>query len=265
MDRLSRYTRIHWVFMKQYFKILLEYRAEFIVGFLSFFLVQFSGIFFLYLVFRQIPILDGWSLDELILMYGMFQLPRAIDHTFTDPIWWLPGFVRRGELDRFLVRPINPFFQLIAQKLDYNALGELAVGIAAITYALNRLDVTFSIVTIIVLIVYIVFGALIYTAVKLFFGTVSFYTMVAFPIMSGSYSMSNYAQYPLTIYPGWLKKILHYFLPFAFTAYYPTLYLLGKNTDLKYLFLCVAVSLIAFTVAYSFFKYSLSKYQSAGS
>jgi len=198
-------------------------------------------------------------------MYGIFQLPRAIDHTFTDYIWWMPGYVRRGEFDRFLVRPINPFFQLIAQKLDYNALGELAIGIGAISYAMTRLGVVITPITALVMLTYILFGALIYTAVKLLFGTVSFYTMVAFPIMSASYSMSNYAQYPLTIYPGWLKKVLHYFLPFAFTAYYPTLYLLGENSSLWPLVGCIVVAIVSFTIAYGFFRYSLSKYQSAGS
>lgn len=265
MDKLKRYFKIHQVFIKQYFKILLEYRADFIVGFISFFLIQFSGLFFLYIVFKQIPILDGWNLNELILMYGIFQLPRAIDHTFTDYIWRMPGFVRMGEFDRYLVRPINPFFQLIAQKLDYNALGELAIGIGAIVYAWSRLEIDFNLISLLVISTYVIFGSLIYTAVKLFFGSISFYTMVAFPIMSASYSMSKYAQYPLSIYPGWLKKILHYFLPFAFTAYYPTLYLLGKETSLVYLGLCVVVSITAFTVAYSFFRFSLSKYQSAGS
>ncbi|MEE0879466.1 MAG: ABC-2 family transporter protein, partial [Treponemataceae bacterium] len=62
-------------------------KVDFLLGLLGFFLTQIMGIAFLYLVFEQIPSLDGWTLDQLIFIYGFAQIPRGIDHLFTDNIW----------------------------------------------------------------------------------------------------------------------------------------------------------------------------------
>ena len=81
------------------------------MGLFGFFFTQIAGILFLYLVFEQIPSLQGWSLDQLIFIYGFAQIPRGIDHLFTDNIWMIAWrWVINGDFDRYMLRPMNVFF-----------------------------------------------------------------------------------------------------------------------------------------------------------
>lgn len=99
---------------------------DFLIGLIGFFLTQETGIAFLYLVFKQIPSLNGWTLKELIFIYGFAQIPRGIDHLFTDNIWMLAWhLVVSGKFDSYMLRPMNLFLQVIFEKLQPDAFGEL--------------------------------------------------------------------------------------------------------------------------------------------
>ena len=106
---MKRYLKLYRKFLEQYIKTLIEYRADFILGLIGFLLVQGIGIIFISLVFKSIPNLKGWSFYEILFIYGFAQIPRGIDHVFTDQIWMLSGrIIVQGEFDRYLVRPLNP-------------------------------------------------------------------------------------------------------------------------------------------------------------
>ena len=81
---MKRYIRLYKKFLQQYIKSLMEYRIDFILGLIGFVLVQMTGIIFLNLVFNCIPDLKGWSFYEILFIYGLAQIPRGIDHIFTD-------------------------------------------------------------------------------------------------------------------------------------------------------------------------------------
>ena len=89
MNTLKRNGRLYRVFVAQFFKSIVQSKADFFIGLCGFFLTQITGIAFLYLVFEQIPVLADWSLDQLIFIYGFAQLPRGIDHLLTDYLWLL--------------------------------------------------------------------------------------------------------------------------------------------------------------------------------
>ena len=78
-------------------------------------------------------------MDQLIFIYGFAQIPRGIDHLFTDNIWLVAWrLVLNGDFDRYMLRPMNIFFQVIAEKLQPDALGELLVGTILVCRALTK-------------------------------------------------------------------------------------------------------------------------------
>jgi ABC-2 type transport system permease protein len=70
MKVLKRYARLYRVFVSQFFKTIVQSKANSFIGLVGFFLTQITGILFLYLVFEQIPVLADWNLDQLIFIYG---------------------------------------------------------------------------------------------------------------------------------------------------------------------------------------------------
>ena len=111
LHTIKRYTRLYQVLVKQFFKVIMQSKVDFFMGLVGFFFTQATGIIFLYLVFEQIPSLQGWTLEQLIFVYGFAQIPRGIDHLFTDNIWMVAWrLVITGDFDRYLLRPMNVFF-----------------------------------------------------------------------------------------------------------------------------------------------------------
>ena len=101
LHTLKRYGRLYRVLISQFLKVVMQSKVDFLMGLLGFFLTQASGIIFLYLIFQQIPNLQGWTFDQLIFIYGFAQIPRGIDHLFTDNIWLVAWrIVVNGEFDR---------------------------------------------------------------------------------------------------------------------------------------------------------------------
>ena len=139
MKKIKRYLRLYKVLISQFFKVIMQSKVDFLMGLFGFFFTQIMGIAFLYLVFEQIPSLQGWTLNQLIFIYGFAQIPRGIDHLFTDNVWLVAWrMVINGDFDRYMLRPMNILFQIISEKLQPDALGELLVGTILIVRSLMK-------------------------------------------------------------------------------------------------------------------------------
>jgi ABC-2 type transport system permease protein len=260
-----RYLRIYRQFVSQSLKRNLEYRADMILGIVSFIAVQGVGLLSIRVLYNYIPDIAGWTYNELLLIYGIFQIPRGIDHLLTDNLWILSNMVRKGTFDQILTKPLNPLFHVVAQRFQTEALGELLLGTGILIYVFPLLDLQLNLAQFVVLGVFIFVGSLIYTAIKLFATTLSFWMKNSFPIMVTVYDMALFTQRPLAIYPLALRFILSYVIPFAFTAYFPALYLL-TDVDVSQLMLqAVVVTSGLLLLSYRFWLLGIKHYESAGS
>lgn len=263
---MGRRRRIYGAFVKQFLKSLLEYRADFFIGVISFVILQLASLLLIFVVLQAIPELNGWNFDELVFIFGIYLIPRGIDHIFTDNLWSIGPLVRSGDFDRYLLRPIGTLFQIIAEKVDWNGFSELVMGIVVVIITWNKVDIhIYNWIDIAVVSGYILIGTLIYTFVKLALASLSFRTKNSFAIMASGYSFSEYAKYPITIYPKAIKMIIMYVLPFAFTSYFPAAYILGKERDISYLGIGAMVLAGLMIVATILWKRGIARYESAGS
>lgn len=262
---MRRYLHLYRVFATQFMKSLVQSKVDFIIGLLGFFLSQLFGIVFLSLVFKQIPSLNGWTFEQLVFIYGFAQMPRGIDHFLTDNIWMLAmRYVIRGEFDRFLLRPINPFFQLICDKFQADALGELIVGLALVVFSVVNHTVQVTPMNIVLFVISVLAGALIYTAIKLFFASLAFWIKDSIAVLQLAYETADFAKYPISIYPKTIRIVLTYLIPFAFVAFFPaSFFLTGKNV-LTTIGAEVLIAGIVWIIAYAVFRKGLTVYESAG-
>lgn len=45
---------------------------------------QCFNLLFLWLIFAQIPNLMGWTLEEIVFIYGFSLIPKGLDHLVFD-------------------------------------------------------------------------------------------------------------------------------------------------------------------------------------
>lgn len=265
MDTVKRYCKLYRVLISQFFKSVLQSKVDFLLGLLGFFFTQVSGILFLHLVFQQIPDLNGWSLNQLIFIYGFAQIPRGIDHLLTDNIWLVAWrLVINGDFDRYMLRPMNVYFQVIAEKLQPDALGELLVGTILIIYSVSKGIIMTGIPQTVLFLISVCAGTLIYTSIKLFFASFAFWIKRSGPFLQFAYELAEFAKYPTEIYAKGIRILITWIIPFAFVAYLPASYFLGKTESAHVILIECIIAVLFWSIAYYVFKQGIKHYESAG-
>lgn len=261
---MSRYLKIYKAFVTQFTKTIVEYRADFFIGIFSFIFVQAAGLAALGVIFRFIPDLQGWEFPEVLLIYALFQLPRGVDHLITDNLWMLPIFIKNGTFDKYLTKPMNVLFHLVAERFQFEALGELIIGIALLSIAIPTLGITMTFLNWVFLLFFIIIGAIIYTSLKLITATAAFWLKNSQSLIQGVYEIASFTQRPLTIYPLGVRFLLVYVIPFAFTSYFPAAYMLGRLEPIPLMIQGTVTACLFAFLSYRFWLYGLSRYESAG-
>lgn len=266
MKQVKRLLRMHRIFVAQELKRMMEYKGDFIVGIVGFLLGQFFNMLFIWIIFSQIPDLAGWTLEQVVFIYGFSLVPKGLDHLLFDNLWAIGHFiVRRGDFDKYLTRPINTLFHVMVEKLQIDALGELIMGIALICITLPAVSIEWSFIKVLLIIIAIPFATLIYTGIKTATAAIAFWTKRSGNITYMFYMVNDFAKYPVTIYNNTVRNIITYIIPFAFTAYYPALYFLTGENPWFNVGMTVIISIIVMVIGVVIWNKGIKAYESAGS
>ncbi|MGN0558740.1 MAG: ABC transporter permease [Acutalibacteraceae bacterium] len=266
MKSIKRMFKMHRIFVTQELKRMMEYKGDFIVGIIGFLLGQLTNMLFLFIVFSQIPSLMGWTLEQVIFIYGFSLIPKGIDHLFFDNLWSIGHFtVRKGDFDKYLTRPINPLFHVMVEKLQIDALGELLMGIALICITMPSVSIQWSVTKVLLILLVIPFATMIYVGIKTATAAIAFWTKRSGNVTFMFYMVNDFAKYPVTIYNNFVKTVITYIIPFAFTAFYPANYILTGENPLFNIGFTVVISIVIMTIGVCIWNKGIKAYESAGS
>jgi ABC-2 type transport system permease protein len=126
---------------------------------------------------------------------------------------------------------MNLYMQVIFEKLQPDALGELLVGSILIVRSFQKGIVAFDGVSVLFFAVSGLAGAIIYTAIKLLFTLIAFWIKVSGPVLYTAYQLADFAKYPTGIYVRGMRFIITWVIPFAFVAYLPASYFLVSGVS----------------------------------
>jgi ABC-2 type transport system permease protein len=265
MAAIPRYTSLYWLFFKNRIKILMEYRVNFLIGATSTIFVQAAGLLAVWVVMNQIPDLDGWSLPEILLIYGLLTLAKSINHMFADNLWTLGrDYIRTGTFDRFLVRPVSPLFHLLADRFCHDGIGNFLVGLFLVLYAAPRLGIAWTLPSVTYLTVMVISGGFIFIALNLITSVSGFWLMDSVPVTRVVFEMHEFAKYPLTIYPRAIGVLLTLLIPYGFASFYPASYLLGREVAPALAWGAPLVALILMMIGIGVWRFGLRHYGSTG-
>jgi ABC-2 type transport system permease protein len=262
---MTRYLNLYGLFLTQRFKILMEYRVNFLIGASSTIFVQVSSLLTIWVVMRQVPSLNGWSYPEVLLIYGLVTLAKSINHMFADNLWTIGRqYIRTGSFDRFLVRPINPLFHLLADRFCHDGIGNFLVGLVLVLTAARQLAIPWTPANIGFVALIVLSGGLIFIALNMITGTSAFWLLDAVPVMRVVFDFHLFAQYPLSIYPKAVGILLTWLIPYGFASFYPASYLTGRALG-GLAWLAPLVALVLLLVSYRVWKFGLRHYAGTGS
>lgn len=262
---MTRYLSLYRYFLGQRFKILMEYRLNFFIGTISTAILQAASLATLWVVMRQIPSLNGWSFDEVLLIYGLLTMGESITHMFADNLWTIGwNYIRSGDFDRFLVRPIDPLFHLLADRFCHDGIGNFITGMALVVIAMRDLHIPLSIPHFAYVLMAVLSGGIIFIALNLLTATSAFWITESIPVTQIVFNMNEFAKYPLSIYNSAIRILLTWLIPYGFVSFYPASFLLGRDIGLM-AWLSPVVAAALLLISYRVWLFGLRHYSSTGS
>ena len=264
-ENMRRAWKIYRILAVQNLKRLMEYKADFLTGAVSFLINQAIGIAFIFIIFSQIPQLAGFTMAQIVFIYGFSQIPKGIDHLLADNLWCVGYFiVRKGDFDKYLTRPINPLFHVIAETFQVDAIGELVVGIGLIIYSAPQAGLYITPWSVPLIILAVPFAALIYTSLKIITASFAFWIKSSGFIIQMVYGMNEFSKYPTTIYSIPVRILVTYIIPFAFTGYFTAMYIMTGENPWFNIGGVIAVSAVMFIISILIWNKGIRSYESAG-
>ncbi len=254
MNYIMIYIRFVIIYMKgkleYHLSLLFELVANTIlIG------VYFAGF---YVIFCNFESIAGWNKYEVLFMFTTSWLSYSFScFFFWSPMRDIGELVRSGKFDLYLIRPISPFTYLVLQQFQYTFLPRMFFSVFFWIYSLKKLEISWSSVTIAYYLLTLISGFIIFSAITVITGTISFWTVKSEEIVSlltdNNYGLKNFCDYPIQIYSRGIPFLLTFIVPYALTGYYPVANLLDKH--LPYTWIAYTSPVIAIIIAITAYKF----------
>jgi len=199
---------------------------------------QFIGnvieIIAVWALFDRFGTVQGWQFGEVAVFYGlahvMFSLADVLARGF-DVLG--TEFLRTGEFDRLLLRPRALTVQLIGHEFRISRAGRFAQGFIVLVMGAHFAGVEWSLASVVIALWAVTGGIALFFGVMVLQGTMSFWTIESLEVANVvTYGGVQAAQFPLSLYNGWLRGLLTFVVPLACVAYFPVLLILGRPDPL---------------------------------
>jgi ABC-2 type transport system permease protein len=246
-----------------------QYRTSFVLDALMAFALTSLDFVEVLVLFRFFPALDGWSIEEVALLYGLSGVGFALADMVGGHIEDVSALIRSGQFDTLLLRPAGTLVQMIGSDLALRRLGKLAQALCVLVWALSRLDLAWSPGLAVLLVGAVISGGAIFLALFVALSCVQFFVLGAGEIANGfTYGGHYTTQFPISIYGRWLRRIWSFGCGLAFVSYLPGLAILdqpdplGLPVGLRYASPIVALAMLV--GARGLWNLSVRHYRSAG-
>lgn len=248
-------------------KSRMQYKFNFILASFLAALIQISEFLMVAIVLHKFGAIQGWSMYEVAYLFAVMTLSKTVYRTFADEVHHLEKYLVTGELDQLLTRPMPVLLALMPQNFRI-MLGEVLQGGFLLAWSLGGMmgngqagwiavpQTLFIICT----------GAVILFSIGLATATCGFWTTRISELQTITEDAAGTAvRYPLSLYPKWMSTILLVIVPVGFVNYVPSLYILRGELG-PWVFVATTVAAgICLALSLRFWKFGMTKYQSAGS
>lgn len=255
---------LYFSFMSAALKEMLIYRLDCIVGMISQMITQLIEVIFMWIIFQNTDSLAGWDFKQIILLYGVTLIAMGIADFCFDNLYEIgPKYMKNGEFDKILLRPVHPLISIIGASKAFTSFGYLILGLFLTIIIIIELSIPITIFLILKILFFGVIGAGIIGAINTIFSIASFWTYRSNEVIWTFSRIITFTQYPIKIYNKFIQGLITIILPFAFVSYYPSMDYLGM--DSKMMYLAPIVMIILWVIAINVWNLALNKYRSTGS
>ena len=200
--------------------------------------------------------IGGYTMKEVVLLWGMAAGVFGVSHIFFYKAFELPDLIINGKLDSFLVQPKNVLLSVISSDTSVSAIGDLI-------YAYMCLAIYgITLQNFILFTIFIITGGIILTAFVSIAGSICFWITRGDALADSlANKMLNFATYPGSIFKTGIKMLLYTVVPVGIANYLPVDTILNFNI-LNFIYI-IAFTVLITVLAFVIFYKGLKRYSSS--
>lgn len=244
--------------------LLMQYRADFIVGLVLSAFWTSSALVPLFVLFGDRQSVLGWTWAEALLVVGWFNLLKGVQSAIIQPSMQLAvEHVRKGTLDFVLIKPADAQFLVSCGRFDFNRLSDTVVGVAILAFGLAHLGRLPSPLAFLQTILLFVCAVAILYSIWVMVMSLAFLFVKVDNLTYLFSSIYDVARWPSSVFRGVFSFVFTFVLPLALMTTYPALALLERIASSQ-IAGAVGGAVFFLTASRMVWKAAIARYTSAG-
>jgi ABC-2 type transport system permease protein len=208
-----------------------QYRANFVIQLLQSGVAIVTGLVVLALIFGTTDDLSGWTQPQLLIVMGVFTIMGGIIGFVIEPnMGRLMADIQQGTFDYVLTKPVDSQLLTSVREFRLWRLTDVVVGAVVMSWGVGRLEQGVGWEAVVAFVVLLSLGGIMIYCFWLLLTTGAFW-FVRMEMMQELFTgLYRAGQYPVGIYPGWLRVMLTFLVPIAFAVTVPSEALTARLT-----------------------------------
>ncbi len=262
---MKHYLAVFIAIIKLSSKIYFENRWNTVGVLLNSFITLALTLIFVSIYFSYSKQIYGWSKYDVFLLIGLHRIVNSLfSFLFLRSIYHIPQYIRDGELDIFLTKPIKSQFYVSIRLMKIYELLSLISGIVLVYYVLSISHQILLLANWALLLLSLTSGLIILYSVYFSIAALSIWTVKLSSLPDVYDIMSELLSFPTDLTGKSVSLALTFIIPLGFIVTVPTKLFLGKESIyMAGLSIVFAAVFLYFSVW--FWNFALRHYTSASS
>lgn len=263
---MKHYILLLWRLLQFKMSSKLIYRFDFWAAFFAdgtLFIVQ---ILMFGTIFTLVDSINGWDLHEIIIFTGTFTIVDGFAMgTYFFGVISIPEKIRTGDLDRYLIKPVNPLFLVSFDRLNPGSLFIAVLGVMIVSFGVTFGQMTIAPIQVVFYILAMISMYVLMYSLMVLLRVMAFWVVKIQSIQEIENKIIELGfRIPGSAFQGGFKIFFMVLVPYALIASGPT-YVLTSLGDFKIYIWTFVASGLFFMLATYLFKKGIGNYSSASS
>lgn len=261
---MRRYLKLLRIFAANSIQLELEYRANLLFNALNSLIATGAGLIVIVVMFANAESVGGWRFDEVLTLYGVFMVLEAyIDIVLYPNLNRLPDYIRKGEMDFFLLKPLSSQFLVSFRYARVWMVPQLGLGLGVVLFGAARTG-NLSLANLALAAALLGSACVIVYAIWFMLSTTAFWLVKVANISELFYAFFTAGRFPVSAFPAWARLVLTVVVPIAFITTVPASAAVGR-LDWRLAGASFAIAGGLLLLGHAFWRFALANYTSASS
>lgn len=244
----------------------LANRGDLLAGLIGGALLCAVGPAFVLTLFQHVPRLGTWTGPEVLFCWGFADTCAGLFYVLFQGLYVLnQRYILGGELDRLLLRPLDPYLQLLVDNLSLEDLPTVVLGLLIMAGASAWGLPADPGWRWLLLPVALLSGTAVLGGLLTAFASLGFHLRHRGTAVGMVLQLTTFVRYPLDLFANPLRWLLSTALPLGFAGFYGAILVLGRSEWALVSLLQPVVAALCLGVGYGAWRLGLRAYASSGS